>query len=62
MSGQMMNFNKYYQYISNMPEPVMPSSLPKIQINFKEMIAYAKSKGKTVSELTDAEKKQFTSE
>lgn len=39
--------------------PIMPSELPKVRINYKGLIAYAKEKGVQVIDLSDSEKNRF---
>lgn len=59
MNGQMMNYNKYYKSLEAMPKPIMISQLPKAKIESKKMFAYAREKGKRVSDLTLAEQSLF---
>ena len=56
MYGQM---KKYKESLKNTPEPIMPSQLPKTNLDLRGLMQYAKSIGKMVVDLSDAEKKQF---
>ena len=40
-------------------EPIMPSELPKIRIDYKELLHYAEQKGVRVIDLTEMEKMRF---
>lgn len=59
MSGLMMNYKNYYNYVDSMTPPVMPSELPKVRIRLRDMAAYARQKGVKVAELTEEEKNSF---
>lgn len=59
MSGQTMNYNKYYKSLEKMPEPIMPKDLPKAKMDINGLVDYARSKGKRVSELTEEELNRF---
>lgn len=59
MSGQTMNYSKYYKSLASMPEPIMVTQLPKAKIDINALVQYARSKGKRVSELNEAEQNQF---
>lgn len=56
MSGQMMN---YKISLNASARPIMPSELPKVMIDYKGLLKYAKEKGVRVIELTDVEKNRF---
>lgn len=58
MNGQMMN---YKISLNTSARPILPSELPKVRIDYKGLLNYAKQKGVQVIELTDAEKNQFVS-
>ena len=59
MSGQMMNYNKYYKSLEMMPKPIKVNELPKAKIECKKMFAYAEENGKRVSDLTREEQSLF---
>lgn len=61
MSGQMrkFNFEKYYEQLENMPEPIMASELPKVKLNLGGIREYARKKGVTIASLSDEEKYLF---
>jgi len=56
MNGLM---NKYKESLKNIPKPVMPSEVPKIKIELKELLAYSKLKNVSPIDLTDDEKEKF---
>ena len=56
MNGQM---NKYKESLKNTPKPVMPSEILNINIDLKELIAYAKSKNISPADLSEQEKQFF---
>lgn len=49
-----------------MPEPIQPSQLPQMKIDFKGMVAYVKERGVTLGDLPEEKcesiLKQFTSQ
>lgn len=56
MSGRTMN----YKISLNTPaKPIMPSELPKVTIDYKGLLDFAKKKGVRVNELTESEKNRF---
>ena len=59
MHGQTMNYSNYYEYLSKMENPIMPSKLPKGKFDFRAIIEKKKKKGVSVPELSEEEKKQF---
>jgi hypothetical protein len=59
MSGQTMNYKKYYDYLKTMPEPIMPSQLPKIKINFSTISKFAKEHNICFANLSESEKADF---
>ncbi len=58
MNGLM---TRYKESLSKTPKPI-PFSEIKGKMDYRGLLAYAKSQGKKVSELTQAEKKKFYSE
>ena len=61
MNGQMrkFNFEKYYEQLENMPEPIMASELPKVKLNLRGVREYARKKGGSIASLSDEEKYLF---
>ena len=59
MNGRTMNYNRYYQAMENMREPIMPSQLPKFKMDINGMVAYAREQGKKVAELSEIEREKF---
>lgn len=59
MSGLRMNYKKYHKYLENMSEPIMPSKLPHVKINFRAIAQYAKDNGICVADLEEIEKKKI---
>lgn len=45
----------------NNPEPIMPSQLPDVRIDYRGLINYAKEVGKTVADLSGEEKNAYIS-
>ena len=54
MYGQM---KRYKESLKNTPDPIMPSQLPQMNLDLRGLMNYAKSIGKKVVDLTDAEKR-----
>lgn len=59
MNGQMMSFENYNKYLSTMEAPIMPSSLPKIKINFATLVKYAKEHNIDIASLSVEEKEKI---
>ncbi|MBR4791780.1 MAG: hypothetical protein IK024_12890 [Treponema sp.] len=58
MNGQM---TQYKQSLARTPKPI-PFSQIKGTMDYRGLLAYAKSQGKKISELTQTEKKKFYTE
>ena len=56
MSGPM---KKYKESLEKTPEPILLSQCPKVKMDLKGLMEYAKKQGKKVIELTDVEKNRF---
>lgn len=52
-------FEKYYEQLKNMPEPMMVNELPKVRLNLKGIREYAQEKGVLVASLSENEKSLF---
>lgn len=53
------NYQQYEESLKTMSEPISPSQLPKVEIDLRGMIEYAKTQEKKVVQLTDVEKGRF---
>lgn len=62
MNGLRMNYKKYFEYLSTMPEPIMPSQLPKRKLNLRLIAQYAKEHNICFADLPEEEKEQILSE
>ncbi|AOZ97945.1 hypothetical protein [Butyrivibrio hungatei] len=62
MIGQKMNYKRYNDILKNMPAPITLDQIPKVKIDYKGLIQYAKSKNMQPGELSDEEKNMFFSE
>ena len=56
MNGQM---KRYKVSLANMPEPILLSQCPKIKLDLRGLMKYAREKGVKVIELTEKEKEAF---
>lgn len=56
MNGQM---KRYRESLSRTPGPIMPSQLPKVKLDMRGMVKYAKEKGVEPIKLSDKEKEKF---
>lgn len=56
MNGRM---KRYKESLAKTPEPILLSQCPKIKMDLRGMMKYAKSQGKKVVELTEKEKQLF---
>lgn len=59
MSGQTMNYKKYYNHLKTMPEPVMPSELPKNKFDLRNVAKYIKEHNISVATMTEGEKEKL---
>lgn len=59
MNGQMLNSKRYAESLARMPQPIMPSQLPKIKMDLAGLSRYAREKGVSLCELTEQEKSMF---
>lgn len=61
MNGLMRKFDyeRYFEQIKTMPEPIMMSELPKVKLNLKGIREYAKNKGVSIASLSEEEKQLF---
>lgn len=53
------DYQKYFEQIRTMPEPIMVSELPKVKLNLKGIREYAESKGVAIANVTEKEKRLF---
>ena len=56
MNGQM---KKYKESLEKTPGPVMPSQLPKVKLDMRGLVRYAREKGVEPICLTEEEKYRF---
>ena len=56
MSGLMQRYN---ESLAQTPGPILPKDLPRVTVDYRSLLSYAKQKGIKPSELSDAEKEQF---
>ena len=61
MNGQTMDYNNYFQAVKAMPEPVPFCDLPKVKMDFKAILQYARQRGVHPNDLTMQEREQFVS-
>lgn len=61
MNGRMRKFDyeRYFEQIRTMPEPIMMSELPKVKLDLRGIREYAKNKGVAIASLTEKEKQLF---
>lgn len=61
INGLMRKFDyeRYYEQIKTMPEPIIMSELPKVKLNLKGIREYAKNKGVAIASLTEEGKQLF---
>lgn len=53
------DYQRYFEQIRTMPEPIMMSALPKVKLDLRGSRDYAKSKGIAIASLTEKEKQRF---
>lgn len=53
------DYQRYFEQIRTMPEPIMMSALPKVKLDLWGSRDYAKSKGIAIASLTEKEKQRF---
>ncbi len=56
MNGQM---KKYKESFSRTPGPIMPSQIPKVKLDMRGLVKYAKERGVAPVDLTQEEKERF---
>ena len=59
MNGQM---RRYKESLAKTPDPILLSQCPKIKLDLRGLMQYAKEKGVKVIELTEKEKAAFIKE
>lgn len=59
MNGTQVNYSAYKKKIKNMESPISAKDLPRVKLDARGAIRYAKSIGKKVYELSDSEKQKF---
>ena len=59
MIGQQISFEKYYEDLEKMPDPILPCELPKVKLLLNDMIRYSHERNKPISEFTDDELDMF---
>ena len=59
MNGRM---RRYKESLAKVPEPILLSQSPKIKLDLRGLMQYAKKKGVKVIELTEKEKAMFVKE
>jgi hypothetical protein len=61
MNGLTMKRDAYLEAVQNMCGPYKPADIPKIKMNLRELVKYAKSINKKVPELSDEEINRYIS-
>lgn len=56
INGQM---KKYKESLSRIPGPIMPSQIPKVKLDMRGLVKYAKERGVAPVDLTQEEKDRF---
>ena len=60
-TGQMrrIDWKKYHEMLETMPDPTEAPDAPRIKVDLRGALAYARQKGVDTADLTDAEKQMF---
>ena len=58
---EMKQYYAYLESVQNMCGPYKPADIPKIKMNLRELVKYAKAMNKKVPELSDDEINRFIS-
>lgn len=53
------DYQRYFEQITKMPEPIMMSELLKVKLDLRGVREYAKNKGVAIASLTEEEKQRF---
>ncbi|MCR4745920.1 MAG: hypothetical protein K5894_11930 [Lachnospiraceae bacterium] len=59
MNGQTMNYKNYYNIVNNTPGPTPFSELPKIRIDFRAIVDYARKHNLHPNDLSMEEREKF---
>ena len=61
MTGQTrtLNWKKYYEMLAVMPDPTEAPPRPRVKVDLRGALAYARNKGIAPADLTEEEKQQF---
>lgn len=59
MSGPKIDYKRYREHLQTMLEPIMPSQLPKRELNLKEIAKYIKENEINPKHLSDDEKERI---
>lgn len=57
--GGWKNSKSYNESLARMPQPILPSQLPKVKMNLAGLSQYAKEKGVSLYDLTEQELSMF---
>ena len=57
-----LQMRRYKESLAKVPEPILLSQSPKIKLDLRGLMQYAKKKGVKVIELTEKEKAMFVKE
>ncbi len=53
------DYQRYFEQIRTMPEPIMMSELPKVKLDLRGIREYAKSRSGAIANVTEKEKQLF---